>query len=312
VTIAFAGDVHFEDQLASRLDDPERALAPIAPQLSAADLMVLNLESAIGTGGKPEAKRYTFQAPPTALTALAAAGVDVVSMANNHAADYGGKGIRDALTAARAAAESDPALAVVGIGANEEEAFAPATFEIGGLRIAVIGASAADTDPTADPTGHWAALRDRAGTAEATDPRRLLQAVAAASSTADLVVIYLHWGIQGRDCPSASQRSLAQRLARGGADAVVGAHAHRLQGAGTLGDTYVAYGLGNFIWFSDQPEASAATGVLTLTLDEGGTVEPSWAPARVGPTGLPKFATGRRADRSASEFDALRSCADLG
>jgi poly-gamma-glutamate synthesis protein (capsule biosynthesis protein) len=197
---------------------------------------------------------------------------------------------------------------VVGIGADRGRALAPATFELNGVTVAVLAASDADADPTADPTGQWAARRDRAGTADATDPRWLLRAVRSASGTADVTVVYLHWGIQGKDCPSRSQRSLARALAAAGADVVVGAHAHRLQGAGMLGGTHVAYGLGNFIWFHDEP---AATGLMTLALDAEGVEAASWAPALVTPGGLPRFAIGRRAERLESARDALRACTGL-
>src|SRR5918994_4631323 len=126
ITIAFAGDVHFENQLQPRLDDPATALAPIAPQLSAADLTVVNLETSIGTGGVREPKRFTFQAPPEALRALAHAGIDVVTMANNHAMDYGVGGLADTLAAAAAAASADPPLSVVGVGADAGDAFCAA------------------------------------------------------------------------------------------------------------------------------------------------------------------------------------------
>ena len=90
MTIAVAGDVHFEGVLRDRLDDPATALAPATKTLAAADVAIVNLETSVGTGGRPEpGKRYTFQAPPTAFEALAAAGIDVATMANNHALDYG-------------------------------------------------------------------------------------------------------------------------------------------------------------------------------------------------------------------------------
>ena len=120
ITISFAGDVHFEAQLRSRLSDPSTALAPIATQLSAADLTVVNLETSIGESGTPEPKRYTFQAPAEALDALAAAGVDVATMANNHAMDFGPEGLSDTL----AAIAADPPLRVIGVGSNAAQAFA--------------------------------------------------------------------------------------------------------------------------------------------------------------------------------------------
>ena len=64
---------------------------------------MVNLETAIAVGGRPEAKSFTFEAPPTAFTALADAGVDVATMANNHAADYGSAGLAQTLTAIRRA-----------------------------------------------------------------------------------------------------------------------------------------------------------------------------------------------------------------
>jgi poly-gamma-glutamate synthesis protein (capsule biosynthesis protein) len=305
ITIAFAGDVHFESQLRSRLDDPATALAPIAPQLSSADLTVVNLETSIGTGGTREPKRFTFQAPPHAFDALAAAGVDVVTMANNHGMDFGAGGLADTLAAIPGAP-----LSVVGIGADEDAAFAPALHDVGGTTVAVIGASSAD-DPTADPTAQWAAGDGTPGIAVATPPDRLVEEVRAASAAADVVVVFMHWGVQGDRCPSASQAATAHALSDAGADVVVGSHAHVVQGAGMLGDTYVAYGLGNFVWYTSGSEAASATGVLTLTVDGGKVVDDTWAPARIQADGLPRFSSGADADAALAAFADQRACTDL-
>jgi poly-gamma-glutamate capsule biosynthesis protein CapA/YwtB (metallophosphatase superfamily) len=311
ITIAFAGDVHFEGQLRSRLDNPETALDEISPELSAADLTVLNLETAVGTGGTREPKRFTFQAPPAVFDALAAAGVDAVTMANNHAGDFGMDGLAETLDATADARIADPPLAVVGIGANADEAFAPAMFDVDGTTVAVLGASAADDDPTADPTGHWAATDDDPGVAMALDPQRLLAAVEDAGEQADVVVAYLHWGVQGEACPSDEQARLAAQLAEAGATAVVGSHTHRLQGSGLLDDTYVAYGLGNFVWYTQASEATSTTGVLTLTIEDGRVSGEHWAPARIAADGLPSFARGPDAEQMTDDFRALRDCTDL-
>ena len=90
MTIAVAGDIHFEGVLRDRLDDPATALAPATATLAAADIAIVNLETVGGERWPPRTgKRFTFQAPPSASTALAAAGIDVATMANNHALDYG-------------------------------------------------------------------------------------------------------------------------------------------------------------------------------------------------------------------------------
>jgi poly-gamma-glutamate synthesis protein (capsule biosynthesis protein) len=125
------------------------------------------------------------------------------------------------------------------------------------------------------------------------------------------VVVYMHWGIQGDECPSGSQVELAGALADAGADVVVGSHTHRLQGAGLLGDTYVAFGLGNFAWYTQGSVATTTTGLLTLTIDDGQVSDESWAPARIGSTGLPEFVEGDDARQMRQDFARLRDCTDL-
>ncbi|WP_322921853.1 CapA family protein [Nocardioides renjunii] len=315
VRIALAGDVHFEGPLAGRLADPATALAPVARVLSSADLAVVNLETSVGSGGRPApGKRFTFSAGPAAFTALAAAGVDVATMANNHAVDFGRARLPSTLRAARAAAGADPPLAVIGVGRTADEAYRPALTDVDGTVVATVTASVADQDPTADPTGQWAATDRRAGTADAMDPARLLATVRRAAREADAVVAYLHWGVQGERCPSPDQRSLARRLVDAGADVVAGTHAHELQGDGRLGEAYVAYGLGNFAWYSPGP-----TGVLTLTVrparERSGratVTRARWWPGAIGADGLPRAVTGAAAADFRSDVAALRACAGLG
>lgn len=314
VTIALVGDVHFEGVLADRLRDPATALAPVADVLSRADLTIANLETSVGKGGRPEpGKRYTFSAGPEALTALAAAGVDVATMANNHALDFGRDRLPSTFRAIRDAAGVDPPLEVVGIGRDADEAFAPAVHDVRGTRIATVAASAADLDPTADPTGRWAATGERPGIADAVDPSRLLTAVRRARRSADVVVAYLHWGVQGQRCPSPDQRALAASLVDAGADVVAGTHAHQLQGDGPVGRGHVAYGLGNFAWYSPGP-----TGVLTLTVHpprapsgRARVTASRWWPGEIGPDGLASRLRGDAADAFRADVRALRSCAGL-
>ena len=319
LTIAVAGDVHFEGALRDRLGDPATALAPATRQLAAADLAVVNLETSVGSGGRPEpGKRYTFQAPPTAFTALAAAGIDVATMANNHALDFGRGPLPGTFRAIGRAAAADPSLAVVGIGRDAAEAFRPALTDVDGTLVATIGATVAGNDPTADPTGQWAATADSPGTADAIDPARLLRAVEGADRSADVVVVYLHWGVQGERCPGAGQRSLAGDLVDAGADVVVGSHTHRLQGDGRLRGGYVAYGLGNHAWYTQASEATSVTGVLTLTVrpapsraGRARVSEATWEPARIGSDGLPSPVAGGERARFHADLAALRTCAGL-
>jgi 2',3'-cyclic-nucleotide 2'-phosphodiesterase (5'-nucleotidase family) len=314
IRIALAGDVHFEGVLAARLRDPATALAPASAALAAADLAIVNLETSVGTGGRPEpGKRFTFSAGPAAFEALGAAGVDVATMANNHALDFGRRRLPSTLRAVAAARTATPTLTVIGVGRTAREAFAPALVGVGGTVVATIAASLAAEDPTADPTGHWAATAARSGVADAVDPARLLATVRRADGTADVVVVYLHWGIQGDRCPTPAQRRLATRLVDAGADVVAGTHAHVLQGDGRLGGGYVAYGLGNFAWYSPGP-----TGVLTLTVQAPGEgseraeiLRSTWWPAQIGTDGLATRLRGAAATGFHADRELLRACAGL-
>ena len=207
VTLAFAGDVHFEGVLDDKLAaDPSGVLAPVAPILSAADLAVVNLETAITERGEPAPKEFTFRAPPSALTALASAGVDAASMANNHGLDYGPVGLEDSL-----AAEAASGFPVIGIGRNATEAYAPYTATVKGQRIAVIGATQVLDDVL---IAAWTATDTQAGLASAKEVERLVAAVTAARPTTDTLVVFLHWGIERQTCPSgdaAAARATARR-----------------------------------------------------------------------------------------------------
>src|SRR5215472_15257905 len=136
VTLAFAGDVHFAARTRLLLADPATAFRPIAAVLRSADFTAVNLETAITGRGTPQPKNYHFRAPTTAFTALRDAGIDLVTMANNHVLDYGQVGLANTLTAAKAAK-----FPYVGIGDNAAAAWAPYVTTIKGVKIAIIGVS---------------------------------------------------------------------------------------------------------------------------------------------------------------------------
>lgn len=310
LTLAFAGDVHFQGALARLLEDPEATLGPMTRHLEEADLAMVNLESALAEGGRRADKeleepsaRYWFRTPPAALDLLDRSGVDVVTVANNHGADYGTDGLEETL----AAAEDGP-VAVVGVGVNAQEAFAPHRVTVGETDVAVLAADAAFRE-SEDPI--WAAGEGGPGIASAREdpPERLVAAVEEADGTDDLVVVYLHWGRSGEQCPTDQQRRLAERLASAGADIVVGSHAHVLLGSGMLGDTYVAYGLGNFLWYNASPPR---TGVLKVQVADGRVVGDEFVPARI-PRGGGEPQDLAEGPRSAAreQWEALRGCTGL-
>ncbi|MDF5754901.1 CapA family protein [Spongiactinospora sp. TRM90649] len=302
-TISFGGDVHFEGVLRGRLDaNAKTAMGPIASVLKRADLTMVNLETAITTGGsRAPGKQYAFRAPPTAFTALRAAGVDVASMANNHGMDFMQSGLTDSLAAARKAR-----FPVVGIGKDEAEAYKPFRKTVNGNRVAIIGATQV---LDSEFIQSWTATPDQGGLASAKNERRLIQAVRAARKNSDTVIVHLHWGTELEKCPNPAQRSLAPKLVAAGADVVVGGHAHILLGSGYLKNAYVSYGMGNFVFYNSGPE-TGKTGVLTLTINGRKVLKDQWTPARIN-GGVPVPLTGAARGQAVSEWRGLRSCTGL-
>ncbi len=303
LTLAFAGDVHFTGRTADRLT-ARPALGPLSRQLAGADFSMVNLESAITSRGTPQDKLYHFRTTPAALTALRDSGVDAVTMANNHSVDYGPLGLADSIAAKHASP-----IPVLGIGADDAEAYRPYTATVNGVRLAVLAASQVEDLTNAD----FRAGPGTPGIASALDRPRLLAAVRAAKAHADVVVVYLHWGIEGENCPVADQVSIAAELSAAGATAVVGTHAHVMLGSGMLGPTYVAYGFGNFLWYGSSPYPhSDETGVTTVIVTRTGKVSgAAFTPAVVGGQGVPEPRTGAAGDAITARYQQLRICAGL-
>lgn len=294
VVLAFAGDSHGERQIGAALlrgDDP---LAAIAPVLSAADVAVVNLETAVGSRGTAGDKSYTFQAPPVLLDALRASGVDVVSVANNHSLDFGVEALLETVAEARARD-----VAPIGAGRDEREAYAAHVVDVRGTRIAFVGLTRVIPEP------EWAATADRPGLASAYTVTRAAEAIRSAAATADHVVAVLHWGQERADCPDEHQVRLATALHDAGATVVVGAHPHVWQGvAAPAAGRLTAFSLGNFLWYASG-EVSGLTAVLTVELGPEGVTGWELTPAVIGPDGGPVPVTGELADRLRHRADRL-------
>ncbi|MGN6169243.1 MAG: CapA family protein [Solirubrobacteraceae bacterium] len=299
VTLAFAGDVHFAGRVARLLKDPASAFGPITSILRSADFTAVNLETAVTNRGQPQPKDPHFHTTPAAFTALRDAGVDMVTMANNHVLDYGQIGLADTLHAAKAAR-----FPYVGAGVNAAAAWAPYVTTVNGTKIAVVGVS-----QVAQLASSWVATAHRPGEANAINLGQTLAAVRAAKRRARIVIVFMHWGTEGTACPDENQLLLAPKLAAAGASIIIGSHAHMLQGSGWLGHTFVAYGMGNFLWWENS--YSTATGVLKLTFHPHAPLTARFIPAVVSGTGQPIADHGAAARRALAHYASLRTCTGL-
>lgn len=310
LTLAFGGDVHFEEYLRPLARDPH-GLDRLRSTLGAADLSMVNLETAITERGTKIGKEFHFRAPASALETLQSAGVDALAMANNHGVDFGPVGLRDTLAARRASP-----IPIVGIGANQDDAFSSATLTAKGVRVALLSASQVYEMTLLN----WSADASSPGIASVSPLTRLVSAVRKARRTHDVVVVYLHWGLDYQKCPDGQSVSTAQALEAAGADVIVGGHSHRVNGAGWMGNAYVDYGLGNFVWWRSS-EPGSRTGVLTLSIDvkrvaakphRGPLVRRAvWTPMLIGTNGIPQVASGADATRLQGLWEQARGCTGL-
>lgn len=261
--------------------------AGMVPSLASADLAVINVEMAITSRGPAANKTFVFRAPASAADTIAAAGVDVVSLANNHAKDFGETGLLDTLDALEAVG-----VVAVGAGGFDTEAYRHRVVEVpDGPRVAFV--SATQIVPTA-----FAARGDRAGVADARAEReRVLANVRVAADDADVVIVSVHWGIERDTCPSDIQRSLAQDLLDAGATAVLGHHPHVLQPVVTTETQLVAYSLGNFIWHA-RFGITGDTGILQLDFEDDALTGWQFHPHILDSRGAPvPIAEGSRHER---------------
>jgi len=269
LVLAAAGDVNVGDRIGAAIaaDGPHRPWARVAPLLRAADLAVVNLECAVSDRGAPVAKQYTFRGPPTAFAGLARAGVDAVSVANNHSLDYGSEAFLDTLARARRARVQP-----FGGGAGLAAARRAVVFERGGLRVALLGYS--DVRPLG-----FDAAPGKPGAARA-ELDWIRSDVARARRGSDLVVVYFHWGTELARRPDARQRRFADAALGAGATVVLGAHPHVLQPLERRGGRVVAWSLGNFVFGADSP-GTTETGILLVHLGADGAHRTELVPARI-------------------------------
>jgi poly-gamma-glutamate capsule biosynthesis protein CapA/YwtB (metallophosphatase superfamily) len=262
-TLALAGDTMLGRGVAERIrEHPAEALfePDLVEILHAADLFVLNLECCISERGDPwpaPGKPFFFRAPPAAAEALALLGVDCVTLANNHALDFGEEALLDTFDNLAQAG-----IAWVGAGPDVERARAPVTLETGGRRLGVLG--------VCDHPEDFAATPDRPGVAYADlryeVPQWLLAGIASVDT--EEVLVTPHWGPNMSPAPVPHVLRAAPALLQAGATLIAGHSAHVFQGVREK----TLFDLGDFIDdYAVDPVLRNDLGVLWLvTIDSEG------------------------------------------
>ena len=273
VVIDFVGDVNFAEDwstirhLDQQIDGLYDCMSPaLLKELNQADILMVNNEFAYSTRGTPvEGKDYTFRADPDRVYLLEIMGADIVSLANNHAYDFGPEALLDTLKTLEGAG-----IPYVGAGANLKEAMTPVYFIANGRKIAFV--SATQVERTLNYTKE--ATETEPGVLKTLEPDKFVAVIEEASKNADYVIAYVHWGTEQNPYFEKDQTDLADAYIEAGADAIIGGHTHCLQGCEYREDVPIIYSLGNF-WFNSN---KLDTGIAQLVIQKDGSMEFKFLP----------------------------------
>ena len=278
-----------------RYDSAERDVdypfQAVRSELDAADMVFGNLECPLSQRGRRSANDISYRASPEYAGALARAGFRVVSLANNHAFDYGEVALADTLEALRASG-----IQPVGAGTSLTDARKPAVVTVEGIRIGFLAYCMVGSDVIYATAGE-------SGVAPA-NPRMIAEDAASLRSVADIVVVSIHWGIELRSLPWPRMVEFARDMIDCGADAVLGHHSHVAGSVEIYRNRPILYSLGNFS-FGHQHENWSCGMLARLSVSERGIEFVRMSP--LTPALQPAFANSHIA---ASFHDHLRKVSD--
>lgn len=258
-TILFTGDVLFGNSFKTGYDAKGIqgvVSEELREELQAADILMVNNEFPFSDRGIPmEDKQFTFQCSPGYVTALNEMGVDIVSLANNHTLDFGKEALSDTFVTL-----DEAGILYGGAGETVERAEELQVIEVNGKKFGFIAVS------RVIPEVSWKVEFSAPGLFSCYDETRLIELVTQADQMCDFVAVYPHWGVEYEAYPEEYQRKIAQKCMEAGADVVVGAHTHCLQGVEFFDGKPVFYSLGNFIFGRDIDRSA----IVKLTIDAEG------------------------------------------
>jgi poly-gamma-glutamate capsule biosynthesis protein CapA/YwtB (metallophosphatase superfamily) len=294
--LGLAGDTMLGRKVAAAIAEkgPESLVSEDVIEVAReADLLVLNLECCISERGErwPDSRKpFFFRAPPAAVETLRLLGADCVTLANNHALDYGAEALLDTFEHLRAAG-----IEWVGAGPDRERARAPVVLEKAGFRLTVVGCC--------DHPAEYAAGPDSPGVAYGLEwvPQVVEQA------EADGVLVAPHWGPNMASRPLRSIHRWAATFRDAGATLVAGHSAHVFHGV----EEGVLYDLGDFLddYAVDRKLRNDLGLLFLVDLDRGGPARLEAVPLKLEYCHT-RLATGRDAEWVARRF--REACRDFG
>jgi poly-gamma-glutamate capsule biosynthesis protein CapA/YwtB (metallophosphatase superfamily) len=299
-TLTAGGDVLGDRSVRGVMDQygPVGPLRKVAQYFTASDFGLVNLETPLTDGGSPQTwKDVVFKGDPRLAEGLAEAGVDVVTLANNHAMDQGAAGLLDTLKWLKR-----EGVAACGAGKDLDDAYAPRILEAEGVKVAFIGLT--DVVPVSYP-----ATAGSPGTAPGrSDPAAVKRVIARAAKRADYVVVTWHWNFEFTTAPSALELSEGKAAIDAGADLVIAHHPHVLQGIQSYNGGLIFYSLGDLVF--DGCSGPMAETVLVKLAVDARRIEAKLIPAALAYDGTPSRVRGTQAEEILSRVKSYS--ADLG
>lgn len=266
-TLCFAGDINLDENWCTTkyMDGQENGIYDCISEelveiMNGADIMCLNNEFVYSDGGSPlEGKAYTFRAKPERVEVLHQLGVDAVTLANNHVYDYGPEALLDTFSVL-----DEAKIAYFGAGRTLQDAMAPLYLEVGEKTVALVGASRAEKNKMTPQ-----ATDSMPGILRCYDTTLYREAIAEAKENADFCIAFVHWGTEYSFDLEQVQLDTGKEYLDAGADAVIGAHSHCLQGMEYYDGKPIIYSLGNY-WFNGKTLDTMLV-ELHISGDDGGS-----------------------------------------
>jgi hypothetical protein len=244
--------------------------------IEGADLAIANFENPAPNRVRWHTRGTVFSADPALIDGLATAGIDYLSLANNHIRDAGGQGILQTIANIR---KRD--IEVSGAGEDLAAARRPAMLEAGGLTVAVLGYDAI--------AGYYHATADKIGSAPLAASIVRADIKSARKAGADVVIVFPHWGTEYRSKPFAAQQRLARMVIDSGADMVIGNHAHWAAAMEVYDGKPIWYALGNFVFDQTWSEPTMEGITLELTFHGAELVQARMRPHIILDRSQPNF-----------------------
>lgn len=238
ISLLFVGDIMLSRQVGDKIaasGDWRYPFLLIGDFLRGADLTFANLEDPVSDRGVRMGSIYSFRADPRTLAGLSYAGIDVVSLANNHMWDYGRDAFLDTMSLL-----TERGIAYIGAGHDNAEAHRGITKVIKGTRITYLGYT--------NLYGAQLAATQTAPGLAIYDHDEMVADIAAARAVSDIVIVSFHAGTEYETHHNAEQEQIYTSAIDAGADLVIGHHPHVVQEVTQYKKGWIAYSLGNFVF----------------------------------------------------------------